>query len=129
MHIFGGGMAGGPLNDDLWKYALGTRAWTQVVSAGGSAPSPRHGHSLGNRLVVFGGGTRNSFDSSLYCFDLQRRRWSDLAVGGEPPCARANHAAISCGDGVLVFGGSGPFIDIQGTLKICKDTFLLRVWP
>ncbi|KAJ1634523.1 hypothetical protein T492DRAFT_566830, partial [Pavlovales sp. CCMP2436] len=80
MYIFGGSAAEVLLND-LWEYALNARAWTQMVSTGGSAPSPRRGHSLvplSNRLVVFGGcdNATNSNDSGLHCFDLQRRRWS-----------------------------------------------------
>ncbi|KAJ1632226.1 hypothetical protein T492DRAFT_990639 [Pavlovales sp. CCMP2436] len=128
MYIFGGGTAGVSLND-LWAYALGARAWTQVVSAGGSAPSPRGGTSLvplGNRLVLFGGSDPNvasSFDSALYCFDMQRRRWSRLAVGGEHSRARNYHAAIPCGGGVLIFGGR------SSSGERLNDTFLLRVWP
>ncbi|KAJ1618470.1 hypothetical protein T492DRAFT_892019 [Pavlovales sp. CCMP2436] len=75
------------------------------------------GHSLvplGNRLVVFGGNLANSLDSALHCFDLQRRRWSDLAVGGEHPRGIASgHAAIPCGGGHELF----------------NDTFLLRSHP
>jgi len=130
MYIFGGNSAGGSLND-LWEYALDARAWTQVVSTKGSAPSPRYGHSLisfGNRLVVFGGRdwrVANSFDSALHCFDLQRRRLIDLAVGGEgqgEPRGRSGHAAIPCEGGFLIFGGyaSGRYFN---------DSFLLRVWP
>ncbi|KAJ1619074.1 hypothetical protein T492DRAFT_430312 [Pavlovales sp. CCMP2436] len=136
MYIFGGDTrdnttARVSLND-LWVYALGTRAWTQVVSVGGSAPSPRAGHSLtplGNRLVVFGGydqhvvNMASSFDSALHCFDLQRQRWRCLAVGGEQSRACSDHAAIPCGGGFLIFGGRG-----SGGERF-NDTFLLRVWP
>ncbi|KAJ1625164.1 hypothetical protein T492DRAFT_911127 [Pavlovales sp. CCMP2436] len=131
MYVFGGNTGGNLLND-LWEYALDARAWTQVVSAGGSAPSPRFGHllvPLGNRLLVFGGMNTNSpfeansLDSALHCFDLQRRWWSDVTVGGEHPRARSDHAAIPCGGGVLIFGGLG-----SGGEHF-NDTLLLRVWP
>jgi hypothetical protein len=88
-----GGMTNEDSLNDLWEYALDMRAWTQVVSIEGTAPSARLGHSLiafGSRLVVFGGRNpyvANSFDSALHCFDLQRRQWSGLAVGGEHPRA------------------------------------------
>jgi len=131
MYVFGGNTEGNLLND-LWEYALGTRAWTQVVSAGGSTPGRRFGHSLvplGNRLVVFGGTNTNSpfeansLNSALHCFDLQRRWWSDIAVGGEHLRARSDHAAIPCGGVVLIFGGLG-----SGGEHF-NDTFLLRMWP
>ncbi|KAJ1619438.1 hypothetical protein T492DRAFT_916000 [Pavlovales sp. CCMP2436] len=113
--------------NDMWEYALDTRAWTQLVSAGGSAPSPREGHSLiplGNRLVVFGGCNYaiNSYDPALHCFDLQRRRWSGLTADGEHLRARTGHAVIPCGDGVLIFGGLGS------SKTLFNDSFLLRVW-
>jgi hypothetical protein len=44
-------------------------------------------------------------------------------VGGEHPRARSAHAAIPCGDGFLIFGGSGS------SEEYFNDTFLLRVWP
>jgi len=124
MYIFGGNTAGGLLND-LWEYTLDTRAWTQVISARGSAPSPHWRHSLialGDRLVLFGGRGR----SALHCFDLQRRRWSNLTTGGvraNNPCARSGHTLIPCGGGVLIFGGRG--LDDE----YLNDTVLLRVWP
>jgi len=124
MYVFGGRMTGGVALNDLWEYALVTRAWTQVVSAGGSAPSPRHAHSLvplGNRLVVFGG-RYSHVNTKLHCFDLRLRRWSNPRVGGEPPRARGSHAAIQCGGGFLIFGGS------DSRYAGLDDTFLLRVW-
>ncbi|KAJ1624547.1 hypothetical protein T492DRAFT_911656 [Pavlovales sp. CCMP2436] len=127
MYVFGGHDSNEDSLNDLWEYALDARAWTQVICAGGNAPSLRWGHSLtplGNRLVVFGGRDRlnNSFDSALHCFDLQRRRWSDLlAVSGEHPRERTYHAAIPCGGGVLIFGGSG-----SGNERF-NDTFLLCI--
>jgi len=98
-----------------------------VVSAEGSAPSPRYCHSLiplGNRLVVFGGCNYaiNSYDPALHCFDLQRRRWSGLTADGEHLRARTGHAVIPCGDGVLIFGGLGS------SKTLFNDSFLLRVW-
>jgi hypothetical protein len=86
MFVLGGTSHAFPVNDalnDMWEYALDTRAWTQVVSTGGIVPSPRFYHSLtplGSRLVVFGGrnDSDDTFDSALHCFDLQRRRLPHL---------------------------------------------------
>jgi len=128
MYIFGGSTTVALLND-LWEYALDTHAWTQIVTTMRSALSPRYDYSLiphGNWLVVFGGysDATDPFDSALHCFDLQRRRWSDLlAVSGEHPRERTYHAAIPCGGGVLIFGGSG-----SGNERF-NDTFLLCMWP
>jgi len=86
----------------------------------GSAPSLRVGHSLiplSNRLLLFGG------DPVLHCFDLQQRRWSDLAVDGEQPRACTLLVAIPCRGGVLIFGGRG-----SGNERL-NSTFLLCVRP
>jgi len=125
MYVFGGNTTEDSFND-LWEYAMDKRAWAQVRTRG-AAPSPRVGHVLvpfGDRLMVFGGRkyTDNSFDPALHCYDLQRRRWSDLKVHGEHPQVRTGHAAIPCGSGFLVFGGLGQ----NG--EYFNDTFLLRLW-
>jgi len=131
MYVFGGDDSNNYSLNELWEYTLDTRIWTQVVGAGGSSPSPRSGHSLiplVNRLVVFGGNNpaqRQVFDLALRCFDLHRRRWIDLAVGGgdEITRSRTHHAAIPCGGGVLIFGGCGS------DYEHLNETVLLRVWP
>ncbi|KAJ1632196.1 hypothetical protein T492DRAFT_868653 [Pavlovales sp. CCMP2436] len=74
MYIFGGRSAGGSLND-LWEYALGTRAWTQVVSAGGA----RHLRAMATRstparapaAILCGGGVLvfGGRGSSNECFN------------------------------------------------------------
>jgi len=64
----------------------------------------------------------NSNDSTLHCFDLQRRRWSSPTAVAEQPRARWGHAAIPCGSGVFIFGGRG------WCGEFLNDTFLLRVW-
>jgi len=129
LYVFGGSSAEDYVSlNDRWEYALGTHVWTQVVSTGGSAPSLCWDHSLialGNRLLVFGGCDESTdfASSALHCFDLQRRRWSDLAVSGVFPPARAYHVAIPYGGGVIIFGGVGS------ADEFLNDTVLLRVWP
>lgn len=74
--------------------------------------------------MLFGGRKYmdNSFDEALHCFDLQRRRWSELKVGGDHPCVRTGHAAIPCSGGFLVFGGLGMNGDYY------KDVYVLRLF-
>jgi len=60
-------------------------------------------------------------DPALHCFNLQHRRWSDLAVGSEHPGVRMAHVMIPCGGGVLIFGGRGS------SNELFDDTCLLRL--
>ncbi|KAJ1633171.1 hypothetical protein T492DRAFT_982778 [Pavlovales sp. CCMP2436] len=128
MYVFGGDDVNNASLNDLWEYALDTRAWTHVLNTTESAPFPRSDPSLvplGNRLVVFGGYNYaiESYEPALHCFDLQRRRWSDFAVGGEHPHARTSQAAIPCGGGFLIFGWANSSDEV-----FFNDTFLLRGW-
>ncbi|KAJ1632697.1 hypothetical protein T492DRAFT_867794 [Pavlovales sp. CCMP2436] len=117
------GFTGGSYVNDVLSFSVRTRPQHECA---GASPSPRYGHAACrvaesiNRLVVFGGDLANSLDPALHCFDLQLRRWSGLAVGGEYPPARTFHAAILCGGGVLIFGGG-----LSGGERL-NDTFLLR---
>ncbi|KAG8470723.1 hypothetical protein KFE25_009144 [Diacronema lutheri] len=125
MYVFGGNTTKESFND-LWSYHVDTRAWTQVRTK--ASPSARVGHALipfGNRLMLFGGRkfSENTFDSALHCFDLQARRWSELAVGGLQPRVRTGHAAIPCNGGFLVFGGLSSVRD-----EYFNDVFMLRLF-
>ncbi|KAH0926054.1 hypothetical protein HID58_018310 [Brassica napus] len=78
-------------------------------------PGPRCGHTLTavyHRLILFGGVT------------LVPSGGSDNK--GEPPSPRTNHAAVSCGDGVIIQGGIGPSGICNGDLHVLdmsSDTF------
>ncbi|KAG2270315.1 hypothetical protein Bca52824_064870 [Brassica carinata] len=93
------------------------------------------GHTLTavyHRLILFGGvtsvpsgGSDNSLQcltNSVYCLNSLTKKWTR----SEPPSPRTNHAAVSCGDGVLIQGGIGPSGICNGDLHVLdmsSDTF------
>ncbi|EOD15910.1 hypothetical protein EMIHUDRAFT_245442 [Emiliania huxleyi CCMP1516] len=88
--------------------------WTEL-SANGSWPTPRHGHSAvfcprRGWMLLFGG---NAFDptNQLFRFDVARSEWAQLKLAG-PPSKREGHTATLTADGrMVVFGGySGKFL-------------------
>nr|VDC71194.1 unnamed protein product [Brassica rapa] len=112
-------------------------------------PGPRCGHTLTavyHRLILFGGvtlvpsgGSDNStsfidslilrlqcLTNSVYCLNSLTKKWTRVYPEGEPPSPRTNHAAVSCGDGVIIQGGIGPSGICNGDLHVLdmsSDTF------
>jgi len=58
-------------------------------------------------LLVFGGLNHRERYSDVWVYDTKTKKWSELAVEGEAPAARAHHTATLIGDQVFVFGGYG----------------------
>ena len=48
-------------------------------------------------------------------------RWNMIAVRGQPPCPRSNHAAVLMVDGLIVIHGGR-----HGSLRL-SDTYVLQV--
>jgi hypothetical protein len=117
--IFGGN-DGSELYGDL--HVLDTRSWSWSQPATtGTPPPPRAGHSMsllhGRFVVVFGGALLaaapdgsvvNKPTNDLFVLDtgLAVWNWSQPALQGTPPSARAGHAAAAfLTNQLLVFGG------------------------
>jgi len=113
MVVFGGGDAGGYLND-VWALTLsGSPGWIQLTP-GGTPPSARTYHSaiydpVRDRIVVFGGtGTLSAYLNDVWALSLSGSPvWSQVTPGGTPPSARYHHTAIydPVRDRMVVFGG------------------------
>jgi hypothetical protein len=86
--------------------------WT-AVTAGGSAPTPRSGHTsvydpLRHRMIVFGGTDGATYSNEVWALSLgDPPAWTPLAPTGGPPSARSAHSAVydPTGDRMVVFGG------------------------
>ena len=109
--VFGGGLQGANIVPDPRVHFLDitTHTWTSHL-CGGSAPSPRQGHSMvvvGQKLFVFGGMGGSTFYGDLYILDLTQLTWSCPDTAGPPPLARASHGVACVGSRMYVFGGLG----------------------
>nr|GEW19080.1 serine/threonine-protein phosphatase BSL1-like isoform X1 [Tanacetum cinerariifolium] len=99
--------------------------------SGDDAPGPRCSHTLtavartktqGPRLILFGGVTAiggapssvvpgirlDGVTNSVHVYDVLTRKWTRIQPAGEPPSARAAHAAAAVGTMVVFQGGIGP---------------------
>ena len=121
--VFGGGahpIYGYPPTNDTWAYPLGVAgAWTQLTPAG-TLPPVRGGHTAvydaGRRRMLVFAGSDASGQSLNDTWELSLKgglSWRQLSPSGDPPPARARHAAIydPNGDRMLVFAGTGGFFN------------------
>nr|VDD44527.1 unnamed protein product [Brassica oleracea] len=137
---------------NLWQFPpppYATSTTQTLFNPQEDLPGPRCGHTLTavyHRLILFGGvtsvpsgGSDNStsfidslilglqcLTNSVYCLNSLTKKWTRVYPEGEPPSPRTNHAAVSCGDGVLIQGGIGPSGICNGDLHVLdmsSDTF------
>jgi hypothetical protein len=118
MVVFGGYGGSNSNRNDVWALSLaGTPAWTQLT-ASGTPPGARYGHSatydpVNDRMVVFGGIFVGSVDvhyfNDVWALSLvDTPAWTQLTPSGTPASARCGHSAIHdpVRDRMVVFGGS-----------------------
>lgn len=111
-----GGYTGGPASyaQDVWIWSPAQNAW-RFLRPAGTPPSWRAGHvavydSLGDRMIVWGGGTDTASDITVYALSLGSvPAWSTLAVAGSAPSARSYAGATldPARHRMLVYGGLG----------------------
>ncbi len=114
MIVFGGLNGSTPLSD-LWQLTLsGTMTWT-ALTATGTPPAARYGHSavhdpVRRRMIVFGGRNASTAFRDVFSLDLAGSpAWSPIVTTGRAPAPRYQHAAVfdEANDRMLVFGGGG----------------------
>jgi N-acetylneuraminic acid mutarotase len=95
--------------DDVWRYDLVGRTWTQLASA--QAPTPRDAFTAvydgQGRMLVFGGKVNNTDTvfNDLWAYDIASQTWARVASAEGPP-PRFMHSAVNEGGAdMIVFGG------------------------
>lgn len=129
IYIFGGADQGGN-NNDIQVFDTTSHTWS-VLTAGGTAPSPRTYHTtacVGDRFIVYSGGQSGSDpvgDRQVHCFDASSQEWSTLNIHGESPKPRHGHLVAAVGNKIIVHGGmSGTtFYDDLHVLDIVKKSW------
>jgi len=97
-------------------------AW-QELSANGTWPAPRHGHSAvvsreRGWMLLFGG---NMFDpvNHLFRYDFGRSEWAQLKLAGAPPKREGHSATVTAAGEMVVFGGyNGKFLNDVHVLNL-----------
>ncbi len=110
--LFGGAISGQRYND-LYELKLDSMCWRRI-DVSGQLPTARSEGCVmfdraGNRMIVFGGRTNESFLNDVWALDLTpgSEGWQQLSPSGSPPSLRAGSGWASNPQGtqLYVFGG------------------------
>ncbi|KAL3866524.1 hypothetical protein ACJMK2_043817 [Sinanodonta woodiana] len=117
--------------NDLHIFNIDTRKWDMHLTVKGRLPEPRSFHTataVGNRVVVMGGrGNNNEHFADFHVFDTDTKEWLQPKVKGKFPTARGQHSAVTVGDYLVLFGGSGRFSpETMQCHQFFSDTFILQ---
>lgn len=120
--VFGGVTATGARSAELWRFDLGSQAWTNLTpDTTGDVPLAISGHSgtlVGtDSMLIFGGFRDNQFEvREARTLDLVSLVWRlRVSPSSAQPLARESHVAFAYNGGkqVIVSGGlyNGAFLD------------------
>ena len=114
IYLFGGLMASGSVNQDLWVFNFGESPIWKKAQTSGKMPVARHSHTaevLKKYLIVFGGrndaefaGTRDLV-RDIGVLDLYSMTWQTLSAEGDIPKARWGHCSCVYENKLIIFGG------------------------
>lgn len=95
-------------NNDLYRYDLNTKMWSQV-QAYGDLPKPRSGAkgaAYNGGLYFFGGYTKKDgeYFNDFYRFNVGTMEWQRL-IAGNTPAPRADHSLVLFESALYLFGG------------------------
>jgi N-acetylneuraminic acid mutarotase len=113
MIVWGGNGQGGEVNDG-GRYNPVSNSWRGMVTATGTAPTPRRLHTAvwtGSEMIVWGGGTGGGIQGVTTFNDGARynpsaNSWTPTPTSGTP-AARYLHTAVWTGSQMIVWGGVG----------------------
>ena len=117
--IIWGGTGGFPFGGDLnsgGRYAPGADSWTPTNTY--NVPEPRSSHTavwIGSEMVVWGGIGQDVFSSTLNTggrYDPATDNWTGTNVA-DAPSPRDMHTAIWTGSNMIIWGGTGDFINFN----------------
>jgi len=138
--LFGGEFAGARMNSfhhyrDLWVFHITTKQWERIDTK--IRPSARSGHRMvcwKHFLVLFGGfqdtGTRTTYLSDLWFFDLTEYKWLEIKQNElRKPAARSAFSFLSTPEGVILHGGfCKRYVKGQRTQGMAlEDTWMLTL--
>jgi N-acetylneuraminic acid mutarotase len=91
----------------LWEFNFPLSRWEKIEAPG--QPPDRYRHSsvvIDTYLIIFGGvsATKRRYNE-VSCFDLIRKLWFTVDIGGSIPCSRSFHQAAAIEGAMYVFGG------------------------
>ena len=110
--LFGGQSNSVPFLGDVWKFDVGSGAWTET-EPGEPAPLPRFNLSLAGdpdsgQFFLYGGLSTQGTRDDLWAYSASDG-WNELGTGGAPGLL-SNHVSVYLAheNAFYVFGGVGP---------------------
>lgn len=127
-YVFGGYDGSVRLND-LHRFDFPSGIWTHVVSANGTAPSPRDRLSIashGSTFYIFGGYDGTNRVNDLWKFDCARTTWHLLdSTAGAVPSPRHSHNMVEWESKIFVlFGYDGNYRSDIFEFNISRNTWI-----
>jgi len=115
--------------NDILYFDTETNTFTQPIVRGDKVPNfSRHTAVLvGSKIYIYGGfdGFGTNFDLNI--FDPYSRTWTNVpntVVRGQIPSSRTNHAAVSVGNKMYMFGGNNN--NAAGVYQVLDDLCVLN---
>jgi len=121
LYVFGGVVAGFRTLNDLWRFDLASRSWTQLAPHGApGSPPPRYSGAVTGtphrgQVTLHGGEATDGnggfvFLRDTWTLDLHTLAWRQLVLGpGQDIDPPQNHGADALlGNGLLMAGGDQP---------------------
>ncbi|EGG14036.1 hypothetical protein DFA_11799 [Cavenderia fasciculata] len=114
--------------NEIIYYDTETHNFTKPIIKGDLVPNfSRHSASLvGNNIYVFGGFDGKGTNYDLAVFNTVTKLWTNIPksfLGGQCPVSRTNHASVSVGHKVYIFGGNNN--DENGRYQVLDDLHVL----
>lgn len=123
--LFGGVDASLQLLGDLHEVEVLNPVWASV-SATGSAPAARKGHSMtassSRHVYLFGGEGASGLLNEAHQLLTDTYEWSSLQTAGEIPLGRKGHAAVILDRRLFIFGGTGPSGNLNDLSSLNLDS-------
>lgn len=108
MYLFGGCLASGHENQNLWALNIDKLQWHIVKPKKGFVPDSREEHTaceFDGYMVIFGGFERGQRTNSISMFHFESREWMQVNAEGVTPPQRAGHSAVIYDGKMWIFGG------------------------
>ncbi|KAF7729473.1 hypothetical protein EC973_004453 [Apophysomyces ossiformis] len=134
---FGGTSTGNPgdATQNIYIYELGRKGWNLQVSVGtinGAAPGARRLHTatcLQDKMVVYGGGTTQPYDSDVWVLNAANYptlTWQKMTMAnlGDSPNQRMGHTAVldPKSKRIYIYGGWGISTNKDSNMYILDTT-------
>ncbi|PAA55362.1 hypothetical protein BOX15_Mlig010006g2, partial [Macrostomum lignano] len=109
LYAFGGDNGRATLNDVL-RYDIEARTWTQVLPVNGTPPAPRYTHSAvvaDDSMLIFGGYTGEENKNDLFEYRFGSRYWAEWKFDAKSakPVPRTAHCAFVYNGRMWIYAG------------------------